>query len=72
LFDDDDFYNQTRTRTLASNPTFMFTNLANLGGLNAGLNGLGGTEWFPSAVYMYQGAMAVCGNDWCGPYVRPQ
>ena len=60
LYDDRNFTNQDGTATLASNPTFTFVNVANLDGLNAGINGLSGSEWFPSVLYMYQGAMAVC------------
>jgi hypothetical protein len=69
LFDDDDFRNDNGTATLASNPTFAFNSVANTDGFNAGLNGLAGTDWHPSAVYMYQGGIAICATTWCGAYV---
>jgi hypothetical protein len=69
LYTDAHFRSEAGT-TLASNPTFVFHNLANLDGFNAGLNGLGGSEWFPSVVYMYQAGLAVCADTWCGPYAR--
>lgn len=40
---------------------------AELGGLNAGLNGIAGQAPFPF-VYGYQGGVAVC-TDWCGRWV---
>lgn len=69
IHSDADFRNEAN-RTLASTPTFTFVNLASMDGLNAGLNGLGGAEWFPSVIYMYQGGIAVCADGWCGPYSR--
>jgi hypothetical protein len=70
LHDDASFRNDNGTATLASRPTLNFNTVSSLDGFNAGLNGLAGSDWFPSRVYMYQGAIAVCGTDWCGPY-RP-
>jgi hypothetical protein len=68
LYDDDDFRNQAGTSTLASNPTFGMNNIANLDGLNAGVNGV--VNLTQDVVHSYQGAFAVCSNGWCGPYVR--
>ena len=61
------FSNQTGASTLASNPTFTFSQLANMDGLNAGNNGIAGSPSWPF-VYGYQGAIAVCRGDWCGAY----
>jgi len=63
----DAFSNQTGAATLASNPTFTFSQLANMDGLNAGNNGIAGSPSWPF-VYGYQGAIAVCRGDWCGAY----
>lgn len=70
LYDGDDFQNQVRTATINTR-TFNVNNLGNLGQFNAGLNGLGTgstAPWYPSSVYMYQGAVAISGTDWLGPY----
>jgi hypothetical protein len=64
---DASYSNQQSSATLATNPTFTFLTLANLDGLNAGCNGIFGTAPFPF-VYGYQGAVAVSGADWLGPY----
>ena len=49
------------------------SHVANMDGFNAGMNGLGGTDWHPSVIYMYQGCFAIKDsanntNDWIGPY----
>jgi hypothetical protein len=48
--------------------THAVSNVASLGQINAGLNGLDGEEWFPSLLYMYQGGLAISDTDWLGPY----
>lgn len=70
LYDNDDFLNQTRTAAIHTR-TFNINNTGNLGQFNAGLNGLGtgsSAPWWPSAVYMYQGGIAIGDTDWLGPY----
>jgi hypothetical protein len=69
IHSDADFRNEgSGVANLGLNPTFNFHVLNNLDGFNAGNNGLGGNEWFPSAVYAYQAGFAVKADDWCGPY----
>lgn len=58
---------QSLAQYMATN-TFSFFNLANLDGLNAGLNGLGGSDWFPTIIHSYQGCLATGVEDWIGPY----
>ena len=55
---------------LASNPTLNFstTNGSQMDELRAGVNGLGGSDWFPSVLYAYQGCFAVSTAGWIGPY----
>jgi hypothetical protein len=70
VYDDADFANQDGTRTLADNPTLTFHNLANLGGLNVGHNGVygaGQSDLFPF-IHSYQGGICVRTDGWCGPY----
>jgi hypothetical protein len=58
------------TVRLADNPTLNFstTNGSQMDELRAGCNGIGGTDWFPSLLYAYQGCFAVSRSDWLGPY----
>lgn len=55
--------------TLADNPTLEIEAVHNLQEFCAGLNGLGGSYWWPSELYQYQGCFAVSLTDWCGVYV---
>lgn len=68
LYDDDDWHSANGETTLAENPTLNFNSVANLNGLNAGFNGLGGpSDLMPFPLYI-QGAFCVRTDDWCGPY----
>lgn len=68
LHDDDDFRDAMGSSALSSVPVLHFNEVANLDGLNAGNNGVGGTPPFPFE-YSIQGAFAVGAADWIGPYV---
>src|SRR3990172_5029018 len=69
IYNDSNFVNEDNaSESLANNITFNFHDLNNMDGFNAGLNGLGGSEWFPSMVYMYQGAICIRNDTWCGAY----
>mgnify|MGYP001600448272 CR=1 FL=1 len=54
--------------TFMATNDFTFFSAANLAGLNAGYNGQGGTDWYPTVIESYQGAVAVSRDTWCGPY----
>lgn len=61
------------TRVPLNGQPLNFRAVSNMDGFNAGLNGLGGTDWHPSVIYMYQGCVAIKdstnnSNDWIGPY----
>jgi hypothetical protein len=70
VLSDADYRNEGNTRTLAAvpTPTMLFNNVNNLDGLNAGCNGISGTNPPFPFVYGYQSAFAVSGTDWIGPY----
>jgi len=70
LYGDGDLANVNSSLTLAANPLlYLESPLVSLGELVAGLNGLGGSYWFPSELHEYQGAFAMSLENWCGPYV---
>jgi hypothetical protein len=55
--------------TLDLAPSFAFDNNATpyCEGFNAGLNGLTGSDWFPSLLYMHQAAIAIADDQgWIG------
>lgn len=64
------FFNQNSTLNLeeyVASQVFALPNVASLTGLNAGLNGLSGTDYYPGIVYCYQGAIAVADDQgWIG------
>lgn len=69
LYEDDDFYNRSEVQGgLSSNPTLYLEAVSNLAEICAGLNGIGGTYWYPSDLFNYQGCFAVSRDTWCGAY----
>lgn len=69
LLDNDDFDNVNvgGFQPLSADTTFVFHDLNSLGGFNAVWNGLGGT-WVAPLSYMYQGAICIRSDTWCGAY----
>jgi hypothetical protein len=75
IADDDDFTNDRlgnrgKARSLADRPTLRFQTDggSQLNEIRAGVNGISNADWFPRVLYGYQGGLAVCAGDWCGPY----
>ena len=70
LYDNDDIENANASAVLASTPTLTFNDVAALGGMQAGFNGLSGgvqADYPPLDLY-YQGAHAVSSAGRCGVY----
>jgi len=65
IADDDDFPAPGGT-TLADEPALDFIDVANLDGLNAGINGL--TDSPGDTLMYYEGGVLVRTEDWPGPY----
>ena len=72
LYDDDDFRtDEGLPGSLADNPTLTFNNVNNMNGLNAGSNHAATSRPYPF-VQSYQGGIAICRDNWCGPYYGSQ
>lgn len=69
LYADADLTSQDGTVALSENPAILFNAVANLDGLNGGLNGIGGASPPFPFVHSYQGGFAISDTDWIGPYV---
>jgi hypothetical protein len=54
--------------TLPSGIGFNQTNGSWGTGLDAGLNGVAGVDWFPAMLYGYLACFAISDVDWCGAY----
>lgn len=72
LYDDDDFVNRDGSATLADEYVLPWHNVNNLSGFQIGTNGPR-NNWGPlqqgvGVSYYYQGAIAICTGNWCGPY----
>ena len=73
LYDDSDFRNTNRSASLATGLGLRFNDVNRLAGFQVGFNGLnGGRENDYPIVLYYQGCVAVCVGDWCGPYANGQ
>jgi len=73
MFEDADFDNENASLTLADNPEVHLAETEegleeNLDIIGAGSTGLGGSFWFPSSPYAYQGGFAVSHADWPGAF----
>ena len=70
LYDGADFNNNVGTRNLTGGHENPINTLANMGGITAGLNGIGNAAaphgW--PLVYAYQGGFCIRADDWCGAY----
>jgi hypothetical protein len=81
LYQDEDFRNDNgglspeTPMTLADTPTLHFSTAdgSQMDELRAGINGIAGTDWYPSILYGYQGCFAVRDGSgsagWCGEYI---
>lgn len=67
LYDDDDLTNSDGT-TLSSNPVLILPEPDSLGRLQAGNNGIAGTNPPFPFTYAHQAAFCVAAADWCGAY----
>jgi len=65
LYTDADIQNVNGSARLSSNPSFRIYDLNVFKGWQIGLNGFSAGSGF-GWVYSYQGAVAVCVDDWCG------
>jgi hypothetical protein len=73
MYGDDDFLEGANLdpgsrgpRSLSDRPSIGTANVDNLNGLTVGVNGFDNAPY--PFVHHYQGAFAVCLNNWCGPY----
>lgn len=64
LYTEDDFTDTSNPSITLGDVTVTANNMAYFDGINAGGNGLGGTDWYATdPIYDYQGAFAVCDNQ---------
>jgi hypothetical protein len=68
VFDSDDFRAGSANYLMSEGRPQAWTNIANLDGLNCGLNGVNNLT--QNVVHSYQGAFAVSDSDWIGPYAN--
>lgn len=54
---------------LSTLPTLQFPGLEGLGSMSVGLNGISNSDWHPSMLYGYQGAVCIRADTWCGAFV---
>lgn len=69
ILSDADFLSQNGAVSLADDPELLFNAVANLDGLNVGLNGIGGSAPPFPFVHSYQGGFITNDTDWCGAYI---
>ena len=69
-FINDRLGNRGSRMSLADRPALRFQTPdgSQLNEIRAGVNGIGNNDWFPEILFAYQGGLAVCALDWCGPY----
>jgi hypothetical protein len=66
---DDRWHLTNGSGTLSTNPILQFAGLEGLAGMQVGLNGVSNSDWHPSMLFGYQGAVCIRTDTWCGAYV---